>query len=299
VSGPADPGVRPTVAVLGTGAMGAPIARNLARAGFRVRVWNRTPERAQALAADGAEPVSSPAEAVAQAQVVLTMLADGHAVMEAMTGPDGAAGALRPQSVWVQMSTVGLEWSERLGAVAAEHDLQFVDAPVSGSVGPASEGTLLVLASGPDDARARVELMLDAIGEKTLWLGAAGNGTRLKLVLNNWLAVLLEGLAETLALSEALGLDPKQFVDAIEGGPLASPYALTKAEAMIEADFSPTFALRLAVKDVRLALAAADDHGLELPLTSTLLPLWDEAVAEGHGDEDLAAAFIRAERASG
>lgn len=291
-------GARPTVAVLGTGAMGAPIARNLAGAGFPVRVWNRTPERAHALAGDGISPTTSPAEAVAPADVVLTMLADGDAVMEAMTGPDGAAAGLRPQSVWVQMSTVGLDWIERLGAVAVEHDLQFVDSPVSGSVGPASDGTLLVLASGPDASRARVERVLDTIGQRTLWLGPAGNGTRLKLAINNWLAILLEGVAETLAFSEGLGLDPRQFTDAIADGPLASPFAITKAEAMIEADFSPTFALRLAVKDVRLALDAAGDQGLELPLTAALLSRWDEAVADGHGDDDIASVFTRAESSS-
>jgi 3-hydroxyisobutyrate dehydrogenase len=290
---------RPTVAVLGTGTMGAPIARNLLHAGFPVRVWNRTAERAQALAGDGARPVSSPAEAVAPAELVLTMLADGDAVMETMTGAGGAAvAALGPQSVWVQMGTVGLDWTERLRAIADEHDVEFVDAPVSGSQGPASEGTLLVLASGPDGARERVQPLFDAIGERTLWLGPAGNGTRLKLVLNNWLAILVEGLAETLALSEALGLDPRQFIDTIDGGPLGSPFALTKAGAMIEGDFSATFALRLGLKDVRLALAAAHRQRLELPLTNALLSRWDEAVADGHGDDDIASVFTRAERSS-
>lgn len=226
------------------------------------------------------------------------MLADGDAVMQAMTGPGGGAPALRQGSVWIQMSSVGLEWTERLGAVAGEHDLQFVDAPVSGSVGPAAEGTLLVLASGPDDARARVQPLFDAIGQRTLWLGAAGNGTRLKLALNNWLAIIVEGLAETLALSEALGLDPREFTDAIAGGPLASPFALTKAKAMLESDYSPTFALRLGLKDVQLALAAADEHALELPLTGALVPRWNAAVADGHGDDDIASVFTRAERSS-
>lgn len=288
--------LRPTVAVLGTGTMGAPIARNLVHAGFPVRVWNRTAERAQALARDGARPVTSPAEAVAPADLVLTMLADGDAVMQTMTGAGGAAAALRPQSVWVQMGTVGLDWSERLAALAAEHHVQFVDAPVSGSEGPARAGTLLVLASGAEGARVGVQPLFDAIGERTLWLGPAGNGTRLKLALNNWLAVLVEGLAETLALSEALGVDPKHFMDAIAGGPLASPFALTKAEGMIERDFSPTFALRLGLKDVRLALEAAHEHRLELPLTDGLLSRWDQAVADGHGDDDISSVFTRAER---
>ncbi len=278
--------------------MGAPIARSLLGADFPVRVWNRTAERAQALAGDGAYVASSPAEAVAAAEIVLTMLADGDAVMQAMTGADGAASALRPDSVWIQMATVGLDWTRRLAAVAAERGAQFVDAPVSGSVGPAADGALIVLASGPDDARARVEPVFDAIGQRTLWLGPAGNGTALKLALNNWLAVNVEGLAETLALSKTLGLDPRQFLEAIEGGPLASPYALTKGQAMLEADFSPAFTLRLATKDVRLALAAAAEHGLELPLTGALQPRWDEAVADGHGDDDIASVFASAEQSS-
>jgi NAD binding domain of 6-phosphogluconate dehydrogenase len=183
------------LAVLGTGRMGAPIARNLLAAGFPVTVWNRTPERAKPLGTDGASIASSPAQAAEDAAVVLTMLADGAAVEESMSGSGGALETLRPGSVWIQMATVGVDWTERLEAVAADRGVEFVDAPVSGSDGPARDGELEVLASGPDEVRDGLQPIFDAIGRETLWLGQAGMGTRLKLVLNNWLATQVEAVA--------------------------------------------------------------------------------------------------------
>ncbi|MEA2387548.1 MAG: 3-hydroxyisobutyrate dehydrogenase, partial [Thermoleophilaceae bacterium] len=268
-----DP-TRPAVAVLGTGRMGAPIARNLLAAGFEVSVWNRTAERAAPLAADGASLSASPAKAADGADVVLTMLADGDAVNGAMTGPEGALASLRPGSAWIQMATIGDEWTGRLAALAAENDVEFVDAPVSGSDVPARDAQLIVLASGPEETRARLQPIFDAIGRKTLWLGPAGNGTRLKLVLNDWLASLTEGVAETIALTEALGLDAELFIEAIEDGPLGSPYAVAKARAALAGELDPGFALGLAFKDVGLALDAARERDLELPITEAISRRW-------------------------
>jgi 3-hydroxyisobutyrate dehydrogenase len=283
-----DP-TRPTIAVLGTGRMGAPIAHNLLAAGFEVSVFDRTPATAAPLAADGARLASSPAEAAKGVDVVLTMLPDGAAVSDAMTGRDGAMASLRKGSAWIQMATIGEEWTERLATVATEHSIDFVDAPVSGSDGPARDAQLIVLASGPEGVRSRLQPMFDAIGRKTLWLGEAGKGTRLKLVLNNWLATQVEAVAETIALTEALGIDPKLFVETIAGGPLGSPYAVTKARAMLAGEFAPGFALRLAYKDVGLALDAARDQDLELPVTKAIAPRWQQAIAHGHADDDVAA----------
>ncbi|MDT7665122.1 MAG: 3-hydroxyisobutyrate dehydrogenase [Pseudonocardiales bacterium] len=279
------------VAVLGTGTMGAPIARNLCRAGLAVRVWNRDPAKAETLAADGALRVPSPAAAAAGIDVLITMLTDGAAVEQVMTGPDGALAALGPDAVWVQMSTVGVAWSDRLASLAASHGVAFVDAPVSGSSRPAEEGQLLILASGAGSSRARLEHMFDVLGRKTLWLERAGDGTRLKLALNNWLAVLVEGMAETITLSGVLGLDPHLFVTTVAGLPLASPYATDKANAMLDAQFAPGFPLEHAAKDAALAATAAHDHGLELPLTEALLARWKQAVASGHGHDDVASAI--------
>src|SRR2546427_2725800 len=280
---------RPAIAVLGTGRMGAPIARNLLAAGFEVSVWNRTAERAAPLAADGARVSSSPAGAAEGADLVLTMLADGDAVHDAMTGAEGALASLPPGSAWIQMATVGDEWTKRLAALAAGKNVAFVDAPVSGSDGPAREGQLIVLASGPEGTRAQLQPIFDAIGRKTLWLGPAGKGTRLKLVLNDWLASLTEGVAETIALTEALGLDPQLFIEAIDDGPLGSPYAVAKARAALAGEFVPGFALRLAFKDVGLALDAARERDLELPITEAISRRWQKAIADGHADEDVSA----------
>jgi 3-hydroxyisobutyrate dehydrogenase len=286
-----------TVAVLGTGTMGAPIARNLLHAGFPVRVWNRTVAKAAAVGVD-ARGTSTPGEAAAGADVLITMLADGAAVEQVMTGPTGALSMLGAGAIWIQMSTVGTEWTDRLAGLAARHDVAFVDAPVSGSSGAAEMGELIILASGATTARARVQPLFDVMGRQTLWLESTGDGSRLKLALNNWLAVLVEGMVETLTLSEALGLDPHLLLEVISDGPLASDYALAKGVAMVNAEFAPGFPLRHATKDAELALSAAHRHGVELPLTSALLPRWHEALAGDHGGDDVASAVTAAATAS-
>jgi 3-hydroxyisobutyrate dehydrogenase len=281
----------PTVAVLGTGTMGAPIARNLLHAGMAVRVWNRTPAKAEEWAADGALVAISPAAAAADVDVLITMLTDGAAVEQVMTGPHGALSTLGPDAVWVQMSTVGVEWSDRLAHLAARHGVAFVDAPVSGSSRPAEDGQLLILAAAAASVRPCLEPIFEILGRQILWLDRVGDGSRLKLALNNWLAVLVEGMAETLTLADALGLDPHLFVTTIAGGPLAPRYAIDKATAMLDAEFAPGFPLQHAAKDAALATEAAHHHGVELPLTAALLDRWHQAIAAGHGHDDVASSI--------
>jgi 3-hydroxyisobutyrate dehydrogenase len=219
------------------------------------------------------------------------MLTDGAAVEQVMTGPGGALSALGPSAVWIQMSTVGVEWSERLADLAAQHRVAFVDAPVSGSSQPAENGQLIILAAGAGPVRSRVEPVFNVLGRQTLWLKRVGDGSRLKLALNNWLAVLVEGMAETLTLSSALGLDPHLFLTTVAGGPLASTYATSKGTAMLDADFTPGFPLQHAAKDAALAAAAAHQHHVELPLTAALLRRWHRAIDQGHGADDIASAI--------
>lgn len=281
------------VAFLGTGRMGGPMAANLARGGFDVRVWNRTSSRAEALAADGAAVATSPAEAVLGAAIVITMLADGPATERAATGPDGFLAAA-PGVIWVQMATIGIEWTERLAGVAAEHGAVFVDAPVSGSEGPARAGQLTILASGPDEARDVLAPVFGVLGRATAWLGQAGQGTRAKLVLNNWLADLTEMTAETLSFARRLGLDEAEIVDLLGSNPLGAPYAVQKARVMLTGDFTPAFALKHALKDAELAAQAARASGATLTLTSALLPRWRLTAASGHAEDDLAAVYLTA-----
>jgi 3-hydroxyisobutyrate dehydrogenase len=278
------------IAVLGTGRMGDAIAHKLLSAGFAVRVWNRTPERTAPAVAAGAIAAPTAADAVAEADIVITMLSDGMATASVIAPAGGGVlAAMPPGCTWIQMGTIGLTWADLLAAGAAASGVAFVDAPVSGSDQAARAGDLLVLASGSDGVRAVVAPVFDAIGRRTLWLGDTGAGSRLKLALNNWLACVVEGLAETLALTAALGLDPESFLDAVADGPLGAPYAIAKGRAMLADDASPGFALRDAVKDVVLVRAAATDEGLELPLTDALLERWSPAAANGLGDLDVSA----------
>ncbi len=276
----------PTVAVLGTGTMGAPMARNLAAAGFDVRAWNRTRERAEPLSAEGIAVFDQPAEAAAGADLLLTMLPTGDVVRGAAAA---ALDALADGAAWIQCSTVGAEAADALGELAAGHGVAYVDAPVSGTKAPAEAGELVVLASGPDDVRERVQPALDAIGARTLWLGPAGAGSRLKLVVNTWLLALVEGLAEAIALAEGLGVEPGRLLEVIEGGPLDAPYAQLKGQAMVEGAFEPSFALRSAAKDAGLVRAAADAVGLDLPLPRAIEAQMARGADAGFGEQDMAA----------
>jgi 3-hydroxyisobutyrate dehydrogenase len=281
----------PVIAFLGTGRMGAPMAANLARAGFGVRAWDRTADHAAALAEDGATVAASPADAVKGAGILITMLADGPATEQVWSGPDGLLLAASPGLIWVQMATVGLEWTERFANTAIRYGVSFFDAPVSGSQGPAQAGELTILASGPSWLREAVAPVFAVLGRATTWLGPAGHGTRAKLVLNNWLADLTETTAETLSFARQLGLDPAVIVDLLESAPLGSPYAMQKARSMLAGDFTPAFALKHALKDAELAVQAAQSTGAELALTDALLPRWRSAAASGHADDDVAAIY--------
>src|ERR687889_279863 len=185
--------------------MGAAMARNLVSAGMEVRAWNRTREKAEPLADDGAKVADTPAEAAAGAGFVLTMLSDGDAVAEAVDGEDGALLALPDDGVWLQMSTVGIEGHERLAQIAGERGVFYVDAPVLGTKEPAEQGQLIVLASGPEEVQAQCQPVFDAVGSNTLWLGSAGTGSRLKLVTNNWIVGILGVLAETVSPADKRG----------------------------------------------------------------------------------------------
>lgn len=262
------------VTVLGTGIMGAPIARNIAKAGHEVRAWNRTISKAEGI--EGVAAVEDPVEAVRGAEVVITMLSNGDAVLEVL-------GRVREaiDGVVCQMSTIGIRKLEDVEALG----LPLVDAPVSGTRQPAEEGKLVVLVAGDEEHVKRCEPLFEPISAKVIRLGPTGEATRMKLVLNHWLLGILDTLAETIRLSHDLDVDPETFLDIIRGGPLGVGYADLKGKAMIEGSYAPAaFPLRLARKDADLLLEAGAD-GLVRHVRDQL------AAAEeaGHGDEDMAA----------
>lgn len=278
------------VAVLGTGIMGTGMARSIATAGVPLTVWNRSREKAEPLADVGATVAATPAEAVRGADVVVTMLIDADAVSATM---EQARDGLTTGTVWLQQSTVGVEGTDRLAALADELGVIFVDAPVLGTRKPAEDGALVVLASGPDDALDLLAPVFDAIGSKTIRVGAAGGGSRLKLAANAWVLTVVEGIAESLAMTRALGLDPQLFLDAVAGGALDAPYVGLKGSAMLRGDFTPAFPLSGAVKDADLIVAAAEGAGIDLAMVTTVRDQLAGAMASGHGDQDIAATFLK------
>ena len=278
-----------SVAVLGTGIMGAPIARNLAGAGFQVRAWNRTPEKAERLTSHAPEVAGSAPEAARGADAVMTMLTNGDAAEAVMAGEQGALAAMDDDALWLQTSTVGLRASERLAGLARERGVTLVDSPVLGTKEPAEQAQLIVLASGPDEAREPSAPVFDAIGSKTVWLGEAGAGSRMKLVVNSWLLALTAALGETIALAEALDIDPGAFLQILDGSPMGAPYAQLKGKMMIEGRYEPSFPLALAEKDAGLVLEAAELGHLRPRVAPAVYELFARADDLGHGDEDMAA----------
>jgi 3-hydroxyisobutyrate dehydrogenase len=279
----------PTVALLGTGTMGIGMARNLLAAGLPLRVWNRTAAKAQPLAQEGAVVAASVAEAVKGADIVITMLLDGASVAEAI---EAGADALAPGTIWVQTSTVGVEGIEQLAQLAAQRRLVLVDAPVLGTKQPAATGSLLILAAGPDSAKAAVTPVFEAIGTRTMWVGEVGAATRLKLVANGWVLTVVDGLAQSLRMAEAFGLDPQLFLDAIKGGALDAPYLGMKGAAMLTGNFEPSFALAGALKDAGLIEDGARAAGVDPAFVTVVREHLRSAQEAGHGDLDLAAVYL-------
>ena len=279
------------VAVLGTGIMGSAMARNLAAAGLRTMVWDRSPEATAPLAAAGAVVAASPQDAIRGARVVITMLPAADAVESVILARE-VISAFAPGAVWAQMGTIGVAATARFGEALGRvrPDVMFVDAPVSGSKGPAEAGQLLILASGPAAAEQVAAAAFAAIGRKTVWLGAAGQGSRMKLVVNTYLSFLIEGVAEALELGRRLGIGPAGLDEVLEGGPLDAPLVDAKLHKIARGDFAPEFPLEWALKDVDLAIAAAE--GTPLPMLEALSRQWHTAVEAGYGRDDVSAARL-------
>ncbi|MGN6521686.1 MAG: NAD(P)-dependent oxidoreductase [Actinomycetes bacterium] len=271
------------IAFLGTCIMGGAMARRLADAGQDIAVWNRTLDKARPLADAGATVAASVADAVRGRTLLVTMLADAD-VTAAALGNGDALAELAPDALWLQMATVGVAGEQRLRGLAEAAGVGYLDAPVSGTKQPAEQGALTVLASGPEDLRARAETVFSVVGSTTVWAGEAGAGSRFKLVVNTWLLGLLGALADSIRLSELLGIDPAGFLAAIEGGPLFTPYAKLKGGAMIAGEYPTAFPLSMASKDAQLVVEAAHDAGGDLPVADALAGLFQRAAALDGGE---------------
>lgn len=273
------------VALLGTGTMGAGMARSLKRAGLEVAAWNRTRSKAEPLTEDGVDVAAAVEEAVSGADAVLTMLFDVDSVL-AVTGE--LLAALGDDAVWLQASTVGPSGVLRIADAAG--DAAFLDTPMLGTKQPAAEGKLVALASGDRALVDRVEPVLGAIAARTVYAGSKiGQASALKLACNAWIASITAATAQSVSLAAALGVDPGLFLQAIDGGPTNAPYAQLKGKAMIGGDFAPSFALDGVIKDIDLMRAAGSDVGFPTDLLDALRELFARASKAGHGADDMVA----------
>jgi 3-hydroxyisobutyrate dehydrogenase len=279
------------VVVLGTGTMGSAMAARLLRSGMRVGVWSRHLASTESSVALGAETYADLEEAAAAADVVITMLPTFAATKQVMFD-EGALPAMRPNATWIQMATIGVGATEQLAAQVdgLRPDVAFIDAPVSGSRGPAEAGELLILASSSRAVWGIVEPIFRVLGRKTMWLGPVGGGSRMKLLLNTLLAFQIEGAAEVRAVARRLQVDPAALTEALEDSPLASIFGKAKLAKMQSGDDSPEFSLEMALKDLDLVVSEAGADAA--PVAEVISDRWRDLAAAGAGGLDVSAARL-------
>jgi 3-hydroxyisobutyrate dehydrogenase len=269
--------------------MGAGVAGSLLRSGHEVTVWNRNAAKAEPLRAAGATVAHTPAEAVAGADAVLTVLFDADSVISVMTE---ALPGWNPSAVWAQLSTVGLEGAARVAALAEQHQLAVLDAPMLGTKAPAENGQLVMLISGDPALAKRLSPVWEAIGSRTVPAGERiGDASALKLAANAWVGSITALVAQSLAMVDAFGLDPQLFLDAIKGGATDTAYAHVKGAAMLSGSYQPSFAIDGLLKDFGLIRAAAAGAGVPDHILAAVQDTFAESARAGHGADDMAAVF--------
>ena len=286
-----------TVAFLGLGRMGLPMAVNLRKAGFELVVWNRTRSKAADFAQQfQARSADTPAACAADADVVVSMLADDAAVLDAHAHPAGTFGVLRPGAVVVDMSTIAVATAQHLAEEAARKEVAFVDAPVSGSVTAATEGTLTIMAGGEFAAVERVRPVLTAMGGPVIHLGGSGSGASMKLSVNSVVHLLNGAISEALVLAERSGIDRRAAYEVFRNSAVAAPFVHYRQAAFERPEETPVaFRLTLAAKDLRNALALAEEVGASLPHTAEALQILNSAADAGFAehDESAVAEYLR------
>lgn len=284
-----QPHSKPAVALLGLGIMGSGMAGRLLGAGFRLTIYNRTPEKAAAFARHGATIAATPREAVARADIVISMVADDTASRGIWLNKDGALSTVNPGSVLVESSTLSLPWVKELAAASAAHGCELLDAPVTGSKAQAASGELNFLVGGTPLALERARIALSVMGRSIVHVGPSGSGALLKLINNFLCGVQAASLAEAVAWIEKSGADRDQMLDFLKNGAGGSPLIKLISERMSGNNFTPNFLLRLMAKDLGYAVDEANRHSLDLATGASALEVFKHAIAYGDGDKDMAA----------
>lgn len=283
------------IGFLGLGTMGAPMATNLAKKGFPLVIWNRTASKMESLVRLGAKAGKSPAHVASEVDVVITMVSCPQDVEQVVLGPEGVLEGIKPDAILIDMSTVSPATSRKLAGAATVKRVEFLDAPVVGSKGPATEGALVILVGGLPQTLERCRPMFSAMGKTIIHAGGVGMGSALKLATNLMLAHLAAGFSEGLLLVQRAGLDPKRYLEVLEASTFRSPWYQTKGVGMVKRDFIPHFALKHMSKDLRLMLELGGEIGVELPVTAAIGQLFAQSDSAGKGDLDYSAILAQLE----
>ncbi len=278
------------IGFVGLGIMGSAMAANLAKAGFDLTVWNRTPEKCGPLVALGASAASNPREVAERSDLVCAMMANPKAVVAVRDGADGVLAGMGPGKGYVDLSTIDVETSMESACLARRRGAMFLEAPVAGSRKPAEDGTLTIMAAGDRPLYDAALPVLEKMGKKILYLGEVGNGTRMKLANNLIMGGMMAALAEGMALAARTGLDLSQLLEVLDAGAMSNPMFRLKGPAIAaDAGFPPAFPLKHMQKDLRLALRLAEEAGQPLFATASVNEMYKDALAAGLGDSDFAA----------
>jgi 3-hydroxyisobutyrate dehydrogenase len=274
------------VAFLGLGTMGAAMAANLARAGFQVAAWNRTPGRAPELAELGVTTAATPAEAASTAEIVVLCVSDTPDVEAVLFGPDGVVAGAKPGTLVIDCSTIAPSGSWDFAARLRERDLRMVDAPVSGGSEGARNATLTIFVGGDERDVEHARPVLNALGRTITHVGPIGAGQAVKAVNQVILAGTYLGVAEGIVLAIKAGLDVEQVVEALGGGAAQSWVLANRSRRMIDNDYPLGFKIALHRKDLAIALELAAQLGAALPVSALAAQLESGLIARGHGDDD-------------
>jgi 3-hydroxyisobutyrate dehydrogenase-like beta-hydroxyacid dehydrogenase len=281
--------VKPTIGFIGLGLMGKPMARNLLKAGYPVVVWNRTAARADELIREGAKFGKNPSETAAQADVLMTIVSDPPALEGVLWGTDGALGALKRGSTYIDSSTISPELARRVAAACAKRGVDYLDAPVTGGTWGAEEGKLVFMIGGKKEVLDRVEPVLAAMGQRFFLLGPNGAGQTVKLAMNLILALEVEALAEAMALVTRAGVPGEKLVEVMQSSMARAAVLDVKAPLILKNEYPPSFPLRLMHKDMRLVLELARQEGLNLPAAAASYATYNAVKEQAKDDPDYAA----------
>ena len=281
--------MKPKVGLIGLGLMGLPMGRNLLKAGFPLTVWNRTRSKAEQLEKEGAKVADSPRKVAAASDVTFTIVSDPPALEQVLWGEPGALAGLRKGSVLIDSSTVSPMLARRVAQACAERGADFLDAPVTGGTWGAEKGELVFMVGGKKEVLDRVGPVLEAVGKRFFLLGPNGAGQTVKLAMNLILALEVEALAEGLELVTRAGVAGERLIEVLQSSMGRAPVLDVKAPVILKRDFTPSFPLRLMLKDVGLAMDLAKENGIELPAGTAAHRAYSAVKAAAKTDVDYAA----------